>query len=889
MNLYRLLKIFSLAFFLVQYAQAQKIQRFKNEVFTSIDSLKNIQYGEAKNINGESEKLLLDVYSPTSDTLKKRPLIVFIHGGGFVNGDKTKGFQMLFSSNFTKRGYVTSSINYRLGIEKPKSDTSYFEAMIRAVQDAKAAIRFFRKNAEKYGVDTSKIYVMGGSAGSMTALQLAYLDQYEVPTYINIQKNGTLEGTSGNAGYSSKVHAVVDCWGAMVDYHWIKQGDIPIFNIHGTADVTVPFDSSYAYHGFKYGSKILYERALAIGVPTGLRLYANAGHNIGNENQLDALKEVSQWLFAQLNRNEESKGILRFEKEIQEFEKSDKTDSYSSNTILITGSSYIRLWKTIKQDLGPHEIIHRGFGGSNIGEMAYYIDRIMTNHPFKAIVFYSGSNDITAEKQDKTPAQVLETFKYVVQKVRQKHPNTPIYYIAISPNERRWAVQNDIVEANELFKNYCQNTPNLHFIETMQQLLGKDGKYQPEMYINDKLHFNEKGYKIWSEIIKGVLDKDFSNKSSSTLLLDESVLAKNLKAINDNSDPTKKQALKDLLRAADKILKEGKLYSVIHKKQTPPSGDKHDYMSIGPYWWPDPSKPNGLPYIRKDGERNPEYFEITDSEEMDKVEDDSETLALAYYFSKDESYAEFASKIIKSWFLDKETRQNPNLNFGQGIPGINTGRGIGLIETRGLNRVIDSAILLQNSRSWSKQDHDDLKKWFSDFLTWMTESPIGKDEADEHNNHGTHYDTQIISYALFLSKMDLAKSQLDTTKKRIASQLNSDGSQPFELARTTSWGYVNMNLMGFFNNARLAEHLKIDLWKYQTVDGKNLQKCVDWMLPYLKKEKVWDYKQIKKMDYKETMNILKTASKVYSNSAYDKLAKEIDETTYNSFLGQLTF
>jgi hypothetical protein len=217
-------------------------------------------------------------------------------------------------------------------------------------------------------------------------------------------------------------------------------------------------------------------------------------------------------LFIQLNKTKNSAGILRFEKDIQEFEKLDNTESYSSNAILVTGSSYIRLWKTIKQDLAPHEIIHRGFGGSNISEMAYYIDRIMANHSFKAIMFYTGSNDITAGNQDKSPLQVLEAFKYVVQKVHLKNPNTPIYYIAISPNERRWAVQNKIVEANELFKNYCQNTPNLHFIETMAHLLSKDGKYQPDLYINDKLHFNENGYKIWSPIIKSVLDKDFMSK-----------------------------------------------------------------------------------------------------------------------------------------------------------------------------------------------------------------------------------------------------------------------------------------------------------------------------------------------------------------------------------------
>lgn len=509
-------KLFGICFlFLSSYfSSAQDTQRFKNEVFSSIDSLKNVQYGEAKNINNESEKLFLDIYSPNTDTLKKRPLILFIHGGGFVNGDKSSGYPTLFCTGLAKRGYVSSSINYRLGIEKPKNDTSYFEAMYRGVQDAKAAIRFFRKNAEKYGIDTSKIFIMGGSAGSKVAMHLAYLDQNEVPAHINTSKLGSLEGKSGNEGYSSKVNAVINCWGAMIDYRWINSGDVPLFSVHGTADKTVPFDSSFAYHGFKYGSSILFHRALSLGIPTGLKLFDNAGHTLDNDKnkQKQALDEIALWLYIRLNKAKNSVGILRFEKEIQEFEKLDKTESYSSNAILVTGSSYIRLWKTIKQDLAPHEIIHRGFGGSNIVEMAYYIDRIMVNHPFKAIVFYSGSNDITAGNQDKTPVQVLETFKYLVQKVHQKSPDTPIYYIAISPNERRWAVQNKIEEANELFKNYCQNTPNLHFIETMPQLLSKDGKYQPDLYINDKLHFNENGYKIWSKLVKGVLDKDFLSK-----------------------------------------------------------------------------------------------------------------------------------------------------------------------------------------------------------------------------------------------------------------------------------------------------------------------------------------------------------------------------------------
>ncbi|WP_396184766.1 alginate lyase family protein [Flavobacterium sp.] len=382
--------------------------------------------------------------------------------------------------------------------------------------------------------------------------------------------------------------------------------------------------------------------------------------------------------------------------------------------------------------------------------------------------------------------------------------------------------------------------------------------------------------------------KDTPTDFTKTFVLKGEALYRNYQLIKGN-DIDKTKALKSLLNKADRILKEGKLYSVMNKKQLPPSGDKHDYMSTGPYWWPDPTKPDGLPYIRKDGLRNPTYYDISDTEEIDRMRDNTETLALAYYFTKEDKYAKYASKLIQTWFLDAATRQNPNLNFGQGIPGRNTGRGIGIIETRGLFRVIDAAILLQESESWSKKDHIALQKWFSDYLNWLTTSPIGKDEADEHNNHGTHYSVQVIDYALFTGQAEIVASEIEVFKNRMESQLKPDGSQPFELERTKSWDYVNMNLDGYFLVAQLAENSTINLWQYETKEGKNIKKCLDWMVPYLKKEKKWEYEQIKNIGYIETIRLLKIASQKYSNPDYDALAKAIDIKTYQSELNQLTF
>ena len=381
---------------------------------------------------------------------------------------------------------------------------------------------------------------------------------------------------------------------------------------------------------------------------------------------------------------------------------------------------------------------------------------------------------------------------------------------------------------------------------------------------------------------------ELSGTFPKTLAIDGKVLQNNYELIVAN-DVDKVRALKSLLKKADKVLEEAKVYSVMNKKQMPPSGDKHDYMSTGPYWWPDPTKPDGLPYIKKDGLRNPTYYDITDSQEINKVEDEALTLALAYYFTRENKYAKFASKLIKTWFLDTETRQNPNLNFGQGIPGLNTGRGTGIIETRDVYRVQDAAILIQETPNWSKENHFELKKWFSDYLTWMLESPIGKDEADSNNNHGTFYSEQIIAFALFTERTEVALNEIEIFKNRMESQLKSDGSQPFELARTKSWNYVNMNLYGYFLIAKLAENAKIQLWNQQISEGKNMKNALDWIVPYLKNEKNWEYEQIQKIGFGETIKILKYASKKYSNPEYEALAKKIDLKMYQSEMNELTY
>lgn len=326
------------------------------------------------------------------------------------------------------------------------------------------------------------------------------------------------------------------------------------------------------------------------------------------------------------------------------------------------------------------------------------------------------------------------------------------------------------------------------------------------------------------------------------LILDRVGLSMTKQRARDG-DELLKPATAKLIGEADRALMSAPL-SVTRKDIAPPSGDKHDYVSLAPYWWPDPNAPNGLPYVRRDGKINPERDSIPDRQNLENIVASVKTLALAYYLTAKEDYAKHATAILQVWFLDSPTKMNPNLKYAQGIPGLNVGRAAGIIESHNLPNIVDAVGLLAGSAAWSQTHQGQLQSWFAAFLSWLLESAEGRAEAQAKNNHGSWYDVQVASFGLFTGRRDLAHRVLsEIPSKRIARQIKPDGSQPLELARTQPWGYSLFNLQALFDAAALGDHLAIDLWNFETPDRRSIRKALDWLIPFATGEKQWSLRE----------------------------------------------
>ncbi len=305
-------------------------------------------------------------------------------------------------------------------------------------------------------------------------------------------------------------------------------------------------------------------------------------------------------------------------------------------------------------------------------------------------------------------------------------------------------------------------------------------------------------------------------------------------------------AYKTLLSQADEELNRN-TYSVTQKEGIAPSGDKHDYVSLSRYWWPNPDTPDALPYIYKDGQSNPELNHY-DRNTLGNMCSAVNTLSLAYFYSGEEKYARKAVGILRGWFVDRDTRMNPHLEYAQFIPGRNDskGRPEGLIDSYSFVDMLNSIQLLNGSPGYTLQDQEALRQWFADFAIWFQTSRQGKMENVAKNNHSTAYDAQLISYHLFSGNEKAAGDIIrDFPRKRIFAQIEPDGKQPNELWRTLAYHYSQYNLSHMIDVCAVAKRLGIDLLNSESADGRSIYKAMDYLTSFLGRDvSSWPYQQI---------------------------------------------
>ncbi len=310
--------------------------------------------------------------------------------------------------------------------------------------------------------------------------------------------------------------------------------------------------------------------------------------------------------------------------------------------------------------------------------------------------------------------------------------------------------------------------------------------------------------------------------------------------------PVYRQAYQALIADADEFM-EAEPLSVMMKEKAPISGNMHDYMSLARYYWPDPTKPDGLPYISRDGLSNPE-LEKYDRNRLGTTAHRVSTLALAWYFSGDEKYAQKAVEFLRVWFLNKDTYMNPNLDYAQVSRGHHgdKGRSYGVIDGYSFIEMLDGIQLLEGSKSFTKKDSKHLKAWFEKFLNWMWTNPQAMEEGKVKNNHSVAYDTQIIAYALYTGNLKIAKEVINAfPEKRIFKQVEPDGRQPQELRRTLALHYSQYNLTHFIDIFQMAEKIGIQIDNATSADGRNFYKAMDFIASYVgKAQSEWPYQQI---------------------------------------------
>ncbi len=289
--------------------------------------------------------------------------------------------------------------------------------------------------------------------------------------------------------------------------------------------------------------------------------------------------------------------------------------------------------------------------------------------------------------------------------------------------------------------------------------------------------------------------------------------------------------------------------TVMDKKIAPPGGDSHDYVSFARYYWPDPAKPDGLPYVSRDGQHNHEQVARGDRLRLWDFCETVEKLAASWHVNRDEAAAHRAGEWLRAWFVTPATRMNPHLEYAQvrlGHKG-NRGNPAGMLDSRVFANVIDALRLLDDSPALTRSEKQAIREWFTGFLQWFTTAKIALEERVAKNNHGSWYFAQAIPIARHVGRDDLARTLVDESTALLARQIQPDGSQPEEIIRVDGLGYSRFNLEAQALVARHAAGLGIDLWNYTAPNGACLRRALDFLRPYNQAPEKWPHSQHEKL------------------------------------------
>ncbi|AFN75548.1 hypothetical protein MROS_2318 [Melioribacter roseus P3M-2] len=271
------------------------------------------------------------------------------------------------------------------------------------------------------------------------------------------------------------------------------------------------------------------------------------------------------------------------------------------------------------------------------------------------------------------------------------------------------------------------------------------------------------------------------------------------------------------------------------------AGGTHDFYSEGDYWWPDPDNPDA-PYIQRDGMTNPQNI-TAHRKVLIRFSLHVATLTSAYKLTNDIKYAQKAIEHLLAWFVNPDTKMNPNLLYAQAIKGRVTGRGIGIIDTIHLIEISQSIMILEKAGILKGNDLNAIKKWFRDYLEWLTTHQYGIDEMNAKNNHGTCWVMQAAVYAKLVGD----SSKIEFCRKRfkevlLPNQMDKDGSFPLELARTKPYNYSLFNLDAMTTICQILSTNQDNLWNFTLPDGRGIKKAIDFMYPYILDKSKWPYR-----------------------------------------------